>query len=208
MKIEKLNENRIKITFDNHYLQDNQISIHSFMSNSIESQALFLTILDAAEKEVGFITEDYKIVVEALTQNKDCFTLIISRFLEKSKKKLNSRIRTQRKFSSLQNNISLYKFENLEIFFAFAEFLFKKNPELFLLLNEKNSLYEYNNCYFLAIDKLFLDKKILFKITSLFSEYSEYVFVSENSFIRLKEFGKILIEKNAIYSCAKKNSNL
>ena len=204
MEIEKLNENKIKITFDSEYLQDNQVSIHSFMSNSIESQALFLTLLDAAEKEVGFDTKNYKIAIEALTQNKDSFTLIVSRFLEKSKKTVKSRLHTYRKISTFNHKISLYKFETLETFFTFSEYLFQKNPEIFLLLNEKNSLYLYGNCYFLAIDKLFLDKKILFKITSLFSEFSDYIHVSENTFQKLKEFGELLIEKNAIYSCTTK----
>lgn len=204
MEIEKLNENKIKITFDNKYLQDNQVSIHSFMSNSIESQALFLTLLDAAEKEVGFDTKDYKIVIEALTKNKDSFTLIISRFLEKNKKTNKSRLHTYRKISNFNNKISLYKFDTLEIFFAFSQYLCQKNPDVFVALSENNSLYLYNGCYFLAIDKLYLDKKILFKITSLFSEFSDYMHISENTFQKLKEFGETLIEKNAIYSCATK----
>ena len=204
MKIEKLNENKIKITFDSAYLQDNQISIHTFMSNSLESQALFLTILETAEKEVGFDTKNYKITIEALTQNKDCFTLIVSRFLEKNKKIVKPRLHTYRKINVFENKISLYKFETLELFFAFSKYLFEKNLDIFLLLNEKNSLYFYNNSYFLVINKLSLDKKILFKITSLFSEFSDYIILSENSFQKLKEFGQILIQNNAIYSCTTK----
>ena len=204
MEIEKLNENKIKITFDSEYLQNNQVSIHSFMSTSIESQALFLTLLDAAEKEVGFVTENYKISVEALTQNKDNFTLIVSRFSEKNKKTVKSRLHTYRRVSTFNNDISLYKFETLEIFFAFSEYLYQKNHDIFLLLNEKNSLYLYNDSYFLAIDKLYLDKKILFKITSLFSEFSDYIHISKNTFQKLKEFGDMLIEKNAISSCTTK----
>ena len=201
MKIEKLNENKIKITFNSDYLQDNHISVHSFMSNSIENQALFLTLLDAAEKEVGFITENYKITIEALTQNKNNFTLIISRFLEKTS---NCRLRTHRKLPHLSNAVSLYKFENFEMFIAFSEYLFHKNPVIFALLNEKNSLYEYKYNCFLAIDKLYLDKKLLFKITSIFSEFSEYISVSKITFQRLKEIGNLLIPKNAIYSCITK----
>ena len=204
MKIEKLNENKIKITFNSEYLENNHISVHSFMSNSIESQALFLTLLDAAEKEVGFVTENYKIAVEALTQNKDKFTLIISRVLEKSAKTFKNRLHTYRKISSFDNVAALYKFESFETFSIFSDYLFHRNPEILALLNEKNSLYEYNNSYFLAIDKLYLEKKILFKITTLFSEFSEYVNISKNTFQKLKEVGKVIIEKNSIYSCITK----
>ena len=204
MKIEKLNENKIKITFDSKYLENNHISIHSFMSNSIEKQALFLTLLDAAERDVGFITENYKISVEALTQNKDIFTLIISRFLEKSSKPLKNRLHTYRKLSSFDSITTLYKFENFEIFSSFSNYLFNKNPEIVTLLNEKNTLYEYNNSYFLAIDRLYLEKKLLFKITTLFSEFSEYIKISKNTLQKLKEVGNILIKNNAIHSCITK----
>lgn len=201
MEIEKLNENKIKITFDSDYLQDNKISIHSFMSNSLESQALFFTLLEAAEKEVGFDTKNYKISVETLTQTKDCFTIIISRFLEKNKNKNQSRLRTCRKTTNLNNDISLYKFDSFEVFYTFSEYLFEKYLDVFLILKEKNSLYFFKNNYFLVIDKLNLDKKLLFKITSIFSEFSSYIHISENTFQKLKEFGKLLQEKNAIYSC-------
>ena len=66
MQIEKLNENKIRITLNLDDLKENNIDLHSFMSNSIESQDLFYTMLDKAEKEVGFETKDYKLMIEAL----------------------------------------------------------------------------------------------------------------------------------------------
>ena len=36
------------------------------MSSSIESQNLFYDMLDKAEKEIGFETKDYKLMIEAL----------------------------------------------------------------------------------------------------------------------------------------------
>ena len=55
MKIEKLNENKIRITFNSLYLKKNNMDVHSFMSNSIESQSLFLNMLDEAEKVMAEI---------------------------------------------------------------------------------------------------------------------------------------------------------
>lgn len=200
MKIEKLNENKIKITFNRDYLENNDISIHSFMSNSIESQALFSALLDAAEKEVGFSTENYKISVEALTQNKDIFTLIVSRFSEKQIV-YKPRLHVSRKLSSFENKISLYKFEDIETLFAFSKYISSVLPESIDFLDEKSSLYFYNNCYFLAINRVFLDKKTLFKITSFFAEFSEFIHISKITFQKLKEVGNMLIEKNAISKC-------
>jgi len=66
MKIEKLNENKIRITLNMDDLNERKINFHSFMSNSIESQDIFLDMLDKADKEVGFNTDDCRIMIEAL----------------------------------------------------------------------------------------------------------------------------------------------
>ncbi len=204
MKIEKLDENKIKITFNSEYLKTNHISVHSFMSNSIESQNLLENMLIMAEKEVGFSTENYKISIEALTQNKDLFTLIVSRFSDAPNIKEKARLRISRKSASFENHISLFKFNSLENFFIFSKFLLEKNPDISEFLKDKNSLYFYNECYFLAITKLNLDKKLLFKITSIFAEFSEFLHVSENTFQKLKEVGNVLISDNAILNCKAK----
>ena len=66
MKIEKLTEDKIRITLNLDDLKERDIDYHSFMSNSIESQSIFLDMLDTAEKEVGFDTNDCRIMIEAL----------------------------------------------------------------------------------------------------------------------------------------------
>lgn len=75
MQIEKLNENKIRITLNLDDLKENDIDLHSFMASSIESQDLFYNMLDRAEKEVGFETKDYKLMIEALAipNRKFCF---------------------------------------------------------------------------------------------------------------------------------------
>ena len=66
MQIEKITENKIKIVLNVQDLQEKNIDLHTFMSNSIESQDLFYEILNKAEKEVGFEFKDYKLMIEAL----------------------------------------------------------------------------------------------------------------------------------------------
>lgn len=56
MKFEKVNDNKIRITLTYEDLLNEDIDFHSFMSNSMDSQNVFLNILDKAEKEIGFVT--------------------------------------------------------------------------------------------------------------------------------------------------------
>lgn len=64
MKFEKLSENKIKITLTSQDLKDKNIDFHSFMSNPLEKQDLFLDILEEAEEEIGFEFKDYPVRIE------------------------------------------------------------------------------------------------------------------------------------------------
>ena len=67
MRIEKITENKIRIILNIQDLEEKNIDLHTFMSNSIESQDLFYEMLNKAEKEIGFKTKDYKLLIEALS---------------------------------------------------------------------------------------------------------------------------------------------
>ena len=66
MKFEKLTDDKIRIILNLDDLSAKNIDYHAFMSNSLESQDLFLDMLETAEREIGFITKDYKLLIEAL----------------------------------------------------------------------------------------------------------------------------------------------
>ena len=87
MKIEKITENKIRIILSLSDLEEEHIDLHSFMSNSAESQALFCNLLNKAEKEVGFNTKDYKLMIEAIAVPEGNFILTITRLPEKEKSK-------------------------------------------------------------------------------------------------------------------------
>lgn len=66
MRIEKLDDNKIRIILNLEDLKEQNIDFHSFMADSIETQTLFLDMLEKAEEEVGFITKDHKLIIEAI----------------------------------------------------------------------------------------------------------------------------------------------
>lgn len=79
MKFEKLSDDKIRITLNSQDLIDRKIDFHSFMSNSLNSQDLFLEILAEAEEKVGFVTKDHKVRIEALAVNDGNFVFTITR---------------------------------------------------------------------------------------------------------------------------------
>ena len=68
MKFEKINENKLKIILSNNELPDNK-SLNDIMSSTNNAQGPMLSILEQADKSVGFDTTDYKIRIDARTLN-------------------------------------------------------------------------------------------------------------------------------------------
>ena len=146
MKIEKLNEDKIRITLNIDDLKENNIDFHSFMSNSLESQELFTNMLNRAEKEVGFITENYRIMIEALAMSNGSFVLTITRLLEEKPKVSTYRKRNlnfKRKVPKLDADKVIYCFKCFEDFCQYCEFL--QND---ILQHIEHKLIEYGTIIF------------------------------------------------------------
>lgn len=84
MKFEKINDDKIKITLSSADLEANDLDLHSFMSDSSETQSLFLSVLDKAEKDYGFITDNYQLKVETYALDNGTFMLTITRSRSKN----------------------------------------------------------------------------------------------------------------------------
>lgn len=177
MKFEKLNENKIRITLNNQDLKEKHIDFHSFMSNSQESQNLFLDMLDEAERKVGFITKDYKIRIEALAMSDGNFILTITRFgknIEAETKNITpKRVKIKRKSLNLNSKHLIYKFSCFDDFCNFSHFIFKLNNFNNIAKNE--ILYFYKNTYYLCLSDIDLQNKNLKQLSTLISEFGFYV---------------------------------
>ncbi len=66
MKFEKISKDKIKVTISIDDLDKNDIDFNSFMADSEETQSLFLDVLDTAERDYGFITQNYDLKIETI----------------------------------------------------------------------------------------------------------------------------------------------
>ena len=67
MKIEKLTDNKIRIIIDLDELSEKNIDVNSLIKNNDKAHVLFQTILNEAEKQVGFKVQNCKLLVEAFS---------------------------------------------------------------------------------------------------------------------------------------------
>ena len=187
MKIEKLNENKIRVTINYQDLENNNIDVHSFMSNSIESQNMFLNILDEAERKVGFFTDDYKLSVEALALSNSTFIITVTKIETEFQK--TPGVHTQRK--NISKDISerlIYKFSNYNDLISLEKSLSNSDSELFDIFTNSYLLYEYKNFIFLILENL--DNKIISKMLNLLGEFAVQIEDSEFIVEKIKESGK------------------
>ena len=205
MKFEKLNENKIRITLNNQDLLDKNIDFHSFMSNSKESQNLFLDMLDEAEKKVGFVTKDYKLRIEALAMSDGNFILTITRFGKsidnQYKNQKNKNLKIKRKNLDLTSKQLIYRFDSFEDFCSFSGFISKIDN--IHSISKSVILYLYQNSYYLCISNINTEHSSIKQLYTLITEFGTYVDNSEMFARKLTECGKIVMKNNAIRTCNK-----
>lgn len=194
MKIEKLNENKIKITINIDDLAEKNIDLYSFMHNTPETQDLFWDILNEAEKECGFNVDNSMICVEASTSGAGNFILIVTKTNEKpilttntnnSFKKKN--LKLKRKTISLALSQNIYQFDSFDDICDFTKTIDIKKAE-------NDILYSMNNKYYLQSH------------TMPFNNILEYASISRYPKLleaKLKEYGTVLISQNSLQTISK-----
>lgn len=207
MKFEKLNENKVRIIVNSKDLLENNIDVHTIMSDSIRRQDLFMNILDKAEKEIGFDTKNYKVRIEAFAMNSENFVFTITRIQEKKKKrKENIKLKNpqfKKKKTLKSSTKSIYRFSSLDDFINFTIELKNSNIKNLSTLSKSIELITYKDFYYLIFTKMNTQNKNYTAIFSLLPEFSVNVQNSDIFASKLCECGKIYFKHNAIKICQK-----
>ena len=202
MKFEKLNENKIRITLSIRDLEEKDIDFHDFMSNSLESQDLFLDMLEEAEEKIGFKTRDCKVKIEALAMTENDFVLTITKIVPEGNKKTlyatpKKKPKIKRKVNSVNETCLIYKFNSFDDYCNFIEYM-TRNPLMDSAKVAGNiCLYTYNSGYYLVLSDINTEYK---NITGFFTSITEFaVYVPEPDLYvhRIYESGKLFIKNNA-----------
>lgn len=202
MRIEKLNEDKIRIFFDMDDLVEKNIDLHTFMSNSVETQDLFLDMLDQAESELGFNTKNYKLVIEALATSEGNFIITVTRVLpnDNSTKKTKRTVKAKIKSVTPNKQSSVVSFSDFDDFCSFCSYIKNKFSAQSL---KSSSLIYYNNKYYLIFNNLKLSIKDFKLLYSTLAEFSSTVNNEALLERKIKEYGKVIFKKDAINECVK-----
>ena len=174
------------------------------MADPIESQTLFFNMLNEAEKEIGFITKNYNIKIEALQISGGDFVITITRSLPDDVKvsDIKKKIRVRRKTQNLDITNAIYCFSCFDDFCDFSNLLHRNNIKTNTIC--KNiSLYEYNQDYYAVFSNINLKCPDLMKIFSSITEFATYVNNASLFKSKLAESGKLVIKNNAVKTAIK-----
>lgn len=206
MKFEKLNDDKIRITLTCDDLIKKDIDFHDFMSNSLDSQDLFFDMLDEAEKQIGFVTKNYRIRIEALAVSSGDFVITVTRSLPdiiKDKTNMKKKFQIKRKSSNLNANQLIYHFSNFDDFSYFMDFV-KLSHFAFANIAKNIVLYNYKNTYYLVLYGVDSEHRYLKNLLSCITEFGTYISCSDLLINKLKECGKITIRNNAFKNYLKR----
>lgn len=205
MKIEKLNEDKIRITLNVEDLREKDIDFHAFMSNSVESQELFLDMLDEAEKEIGFVTDDYRIMIEALAMADGNFVLTVTRLApDKDKGFLKKkRVHIKRKSPTPDASKAIYCFQTFDDFCEFCKFLDNSVLRQVNAFAQSVSLYAYQENYYLIFTEMRMNTSLLKTFCSTITEFASFIKDSSLFESKIVEYGTVVMKDTAITTCIK-----
>jgi len=189
MKIEKINDNKIKVTLSTGELKERNLDFQALRYNTPEAQTLFWDMMKQAENEHGFKTSNCQLFIEAASINDGQFIVTVTKIQEKAlppapqKKKLPMPELKVRKKSTVKSENSIYKFDDFE---QICELI----SSVSIPADTPSSLYEYNGSYFIV-------GKTSKQLHLIISEFSEVIKDSIAIEGILGEHGKKIIEKTA-----------
>lgn len=206
MKFEKLSKDKIKVTINTDDLDYNNIDFSDFMTNSDETHSLFLHVLETAEKDYGFSTENYNLKVETVALSNGNFSLTITRVLDNV---ANSEVvspkkpRVSRKIPNINSTSVIYKFNSFDDFCNLSNSLNNSTLFNYKQISKDSVLYYYKDKYYLLLKEINIKFHNLKGLFAIFTEFATYVNSSNIFNAKLYESGKVIFKKRALQNCIK-----
>ncbi len=199
MRIEKVNENVLRVTITLNDLEERNIDLGSLNYNSPAAQELFWDMMEKAEEEYGFASNDSQLIFEASPENEDGFVVTITKVDSdgefesiqkyiKSKYK-NSDLRQKKKKSKVCSALKIYCFESLDDLCRLAK-------QITAVYKDESTLFKCKNSYYLLLTGS--SSSASQSLDNIMCEFSTQV--SNASFFEgyLNEYGEKIIEDKAI----------
>lgn len=216
MKIEKISDTQVRLTFTSADLVERNIKLEDILTSSDKVQELFHDIIEQAVEECGFAIDNSPLMVEALQGTPDSIMIIVTKlsstetsetnpetlanifaksrelFKEKIKTSNNSKKDYTKSYFNKKEKIFIYSFESLDDVIGVC-------IRIYSHYIGESSLYKYNKRFFLVLEDEFMNERIYTEdIELLLSEYGKRHISSNLSKHYLIEHGEKIISNSAV----------
>lgn len=200
MKIEKLTDNKIRIILNTDELQAQNIDLKSLVSNTDMAQSLFKNILKRAEKEVGFVVADSKLLIEAFVSSEGCFIVTFTKFKSdiKTNNSKKSKLKVKKRTPFTSSKSVIFIFNDFDEFCNLCTYINNCYLDDLGKIAKKIVLYEYNSKFYLSISDINTALESLSSFYGSISEFAKMITNSSNFESKLVEHGKLIFKHNAI----------
>ncbi len=198
MKIERMTENKIKITIGNEDIRMWNVDLKNFTDNTPEAQDMFWFALKRAEQDVNFTVGKAQLLVETIEAGEDGFVMFISRMenetelaealIRAGKGARRTELRAGRR-ARREPLLRIFKFRDFEDVCRSVSYI----SEVFL---GTSKLWKYDGEFYLEL--LPIDTFGVFEIDNILSEFAEKSKKPLAMQGVLGEHGKVMIEADAV----------
>lgn len=195
MKVEKVDDNKVKITLSFEELEMRNISLSDIEKNSTAAKNLFTSLIEETNLDEDFEFENSQLFIEASSDNNSTFILTITKI--ENLPDVNNYSRTQSK-ELYKIDSQLFEFTSLDTILEFCKIAKEEN-----LFFGKNTLYKYNNKLFLLFSESAIKNKRFIKTYVMLSEYCSRYFSYDLFYTTIKEKGLVMISNRALQKLIK-----
>ena len=208
MQIEKINKNKVKIILTLEELEKRDVDIKDIEKNNEIAKELFCDLIEESNIDEEFGFDNSQLLIEATSDNNNLFIVTITKvdnmpdlkkysLLEKK-----SKDKSKNKYNKNQINYKvdsyIYSYENID------NILDMCNKSKFeTLFWGKNSLYKYNDLYYVIFAKSSVNNKKFLKTFIFLSEYCQNYYSQDIFSTAIKEKSKLIIQNNALQKLSK-----
>lgn len=195
MKIEIIDENKVKIILSLAELEMRNISLTDLQNNTSLAKNFFKTIIEESNLDEDFIeNEDSQLFIEATSDSTETFILTIT------KTDTLPNINNYQKTENVRYRIDsrLYEFNSLDAILDFCKIA--KDEKMFF---GTNSLYKYQDKYFILFGDNTIKNKKFIKTFVMITEFCSRYFSYDIYNSTITEKGKLIIPNRALHRLSK-----
>jgi adapter protein MecA 1/2 len=190
MRVERLSQDKIRIflTFDD--LLERGIEKDDMWRDIPKVHELFNDMMDQAHEEVGF-TVNGPVAVEVYSLPAQGMVVIVTRGRSDV-----SQLSEEMDFDDIyEMQVTLEESDDMIFFFREFEFLIQAAHSILNLVEDGGKAYLYQGRYYLVLESRDIDPEHYDQLIAILSEYGE---ASTTTKYVLAEYGKVIVEENAV----------